>query len=341
METAHAQPPRWRLAIAAVYLGTVLMSWVVLSGCGTSPAEKTPLTIGVPREPLGALLAVAAGQDFFSDEGLNVTLVGDYPSGKRALAGMLDGEVELTAASEVPVVFRSMERGDFRIVATIGTSDNEPKIVARADRGIRQPTDLAGRHVATQRASAVHYYLHLFMLRHGLSDKVGEISFMNAEQLPAALADGEIDAFSMREPYVGEAQQRLGENAVVFSEPGLYVKTFNVVVREDAVRDQPQAVRAVLRALIRAEDFAREYPQEARRTVCEQLDMDAAAVEAAWSQIQLRVLLGQDLITLMEDEADWAIDNQFVESGQAPNYLEFIEVDPLKEVRPDRVTVVH
>jgi len=114
-----------------------------------------------------------------------------------------------------------------------------------------------------------------------------------------------------------------------------------VVVREDAVRDQPQAVRAVLRALIRAEDFAREYPQEARRTVCEQLDMDAAAVEAAWSQIQLRVLLGQDLITLMEDEADWAIDNQFVESGQAPNYLEFIEVDPLKEVRPDRVTVVH
>jgi NitT/TauT family transport system substrate-binding protein len=341
MDTAHTQQPVVRPILAAMRPAVGVVLLVALSGCGSGPKPKTPLTIGVPREPLGALMAVAAGQDFFSQEGLDVTLVSTYPSGKRALAGMLDGEVELTAASEVPIVFRSMQQGDFRIIATIGTSDNEPKIVARADLGIQQPADLAGRRIGTQQASAVHYYLHLFLLRHALSDKVRDIVFMKAEQLPTALASGDIDAFSMREPFVGEAEQLLGEKAIVFSEPGVYVKTFNLVVREDVLQQKPEAVRAVLRALVRAEEFVREHPLEARQTTGEQLDMDEAGLQAAWPQINLRVLLGQDLLTLMEDEADWAIDCGFVDAAEAPNYLEFIELEPLNQVCPDCVTVVH
>ena len=81
---------------------------------------------------------------FFAEEGVNVRIVDKYPSGKRTLQGLLDGEVTVAPTAEAPIVFRSFERGDFAIVATIGSSDNEPKIIARKDSGIEKPEDLRG-----------------------------------------------------------------------------------------------------------------------------------------------------------------------------------------------------
>ena len=58
----------------------------------------------------------------------------------------------------------------------------------------------------------------------------------NGEQMVALLANGEIDAFSHREPFISEAKKRLGDNAIVFEIPGAYTKTFNLVVRDDLVK---------------------------------------------------------------------------------------------------------
>ncbi len=299
----------------------------------------------MPREPLCALMAIAVGQGFFEAEGLDVTIDRSYPSGKRALGGLLDGNMQLTASAEVPIVFRSFDRDDFRVIATIGSSDNEPKIVACADQGIAdqgiaEPADLRGRRIATQEGSAVHYFLHLFLLQHGLTEADVELSFMKAEELPTALAEGKIDAFSMREPYVGEAQALLGENARVFAEPGLYVKTFNLVARPELLERQREAVEAALRALVRAEQFAIERPDEAKKVVAQQLEMEEGALDDVWDQIDLRVSLGQELLSGMEDEARWSLKGKLIEAEGIPNYLRLIDTDCLRRVRPRSVTII-
>lgn len=334
--------PRWVVrrgrAFAAVLVATVCLS--ALSGCGKPTAARKPLTVGMPREPLCALMAIAAGKGYFEDEGLDVTIDRSFPSGKRALGGLLDGKVELTASAEVPIVYRSFERDDFRVVATIGESDNEPKIVYRADRGISAGADLRDRRIATQEGSAVHYFLHLFLLRYGLTEDDVQLSFMKAEELPAALADGTLDAFSMREPYVGEARALLGEKAEVFEEPGLYVKTFNLVVCPQLLEERRETVEAALRALVRAEQFAIEEPEQAKKLVVQQLEMDPEAVDKFWPQIDLRVSLGQELLTVMEDEARWSQRGDADQAAEIPNYLRFIDTDCLRRVRPTSVTII-
>jgi sulfonate transport system substrate-binding protein len=331
-------PGRMGKTYAAVWIGVLCVS--VLSSCSKPPAVRQQLTLGMPREPLCALMAIAVGQGFFEAEGLDVTIDRSYPSGKRALGGLLDGKIQLTASAEVPIVFRSFDCDDFRVVATIGSSDNEPKIVARADQGIAEPADLRGRRIATQEGSAVHYYLHLFLLQHGLTEADVELSFMKAEELPTALAEGKIDAFSMREPYVGEAQALLGENARVFAEPGLYVKTFNLVARPELLEQQRETVEAALRALVRAEQFAIERPDEAKKVVAQQLAMEAGALDDVWDQIDLRVSLGQELLSGMEDEARWSLKGALIEAEGIPNYLRLIDADCLKRVRPKSVTII-
>lgn len=311
-----------------------------VGGGPTPDDDHPPVRIALSREPLCALLALAVERGYLAEEGVAAKIVDHYPSGKRALAGLLEGEVDVAPCAETPIVFRSFERRDFRIVATVGTSDNEPRIVARRDRGIDQPADLRGKRVATQRASAVHYFLYLFLLRHGMSEADVELSFLAAEELPDALDRGTIDAFSMREPFVGRAQALMGEDAVVFAEPGLYVKTFNLVVREDLAASRPEMLRALLRALLRAETFARRHPADAIEALADWMGTDRAIVGQVWPELELRVSLGQGLLGVLEDQARWAMQRGFIEAEGAPNYLDFVDPEPLAAVKPGAVTLI-
>src|SRR5947207_6040382 len=116
------------------------------------PREKVTLALG--REPLAALTMIALDQKFFEQAGLDVA-VKKYNSGGLALKGFLAGDAELATTADIPIAFESLARQDFSIVATIGSSDNEPSIVARKDRGIEKPEDLRGKRVANQKLSKV------------------------------------------------------------------------------------------------------------------------------------------------------------------------------------------
>ena len=324
----------------------LLAAMVFCSGCSSrsqtaSPARAEGLKVAITREPLGALIVIAAEKGYFSDAGVDIVPIDKYPSGKRALQGLLDGEVAVAPTAETPVVFRSFERDDFAIVATVGSSDNEPKIVARKTSGIAKPDDLRGKHLATQRVSAVHYFLHLFLLRHGIPEDEIELSYLKAEELPPALAEGRIDAFSMREPFVSEAAELTDGGVLIFEEPGLYVKSFNLTVAKELLHEDPDSVRRILEALVRAEQFAREHPEEAIDLVARQLGTDRAALAKTWSELDLRISLGQNLFRALEDEGRWALASGFVEGKELPNYLNFVHVAALKAVKPTAVTIIH
>lgn len=304
----------------------------------TGPREA--LTLGLARESLAALAMVARDRGFFAAAGLDVT-VKDYKSGSLAMKGLLAGDVAMTTAADIPVVFESMARRDFRIVATIGSSDNEPRIIARKDRDVQTPADLRGKRIATQKASAVHFFLHVFLLQNGMVAEDVTLSFLKADDLVKALVDGEIDAFSMREPYISQAAKQLGDNAVVFEKPGLYRKTFNVAVTADLLKHRPEVVRRAMQALVQAEAFAQKYPEQAIQIVAKVLESPPADIAAIWPDSVLKVSLDQSLLVSLEDEAKWVIGSKLTDATESPNYLEMIHVGSLKAAAPFLVSLIH
>ncbi len=295
--------------------------------------------LGLPLQPSSALLIVALEQGFFSNNGLQVS-VREYPSGKRALhEGLFEGEVDITGSADFPVTLAGMHRKDFRIIASIFSADNVNCIIARRDAGIEVATDLKGKHIATQQGSAVHYFLHLFLLEHGLSEEDVFLSFMKAEELPEALAKGRIDAFFIRAPYIGQAKELLGTNSVVFSAPGLYTQQELLLVREDVIREKPTLSRRILKALLEGEEYIRKNPEKAAVLIAEYLNADPTSIASRWSEFQIRLSLDQSLLVRLEDEARWAIAVKLVESPDVPNYLELIKMDDLRELRANAVTL--
>lgn len=310
-------------------------------GCQKGQPNRESISIGLAREPLNGLTIIAIEKGFFYQEDLDVKVV-EYPSGKRALVdGLLSGQVDVATVSEVPIVFNSFNRSDFSVVATAGSSDNEPRIIARKSSGIQKPADLEGKRLATQRASAVHFFLHLFMVKHGLSQDAVNLSFKKAEELPHALANGKIDAFSMREPFISKAKDLLKEDAIIFSEPGLYSKTFNLVVNNSVVLQRPAVIEQMLRALMQAEIFTANYPYQAMEIVANRLGINKKQMIDIWPEIRLKISLDQSLVYSLKDEARWAIDENLTDKHKIPNYFSLIYVNGLRAVKPQAVTIIY
>jgi ABC-type nitrate/sulfonate/bicarbonate transport system substrate-binding protein len=324
----------------------LLLAALSLSACLIQAQEKSPpppteaVTLGL-APALNYLTLIALDQGYFSDEGLDVTVV-EYSTGSRVLRdGLLAGEVEVGVIGLGPLVFGSFERDDFEIFGSISTLFDLYQVVARKDRAILAPADLKGKRLATSKASTFHYFVHNFLIENGLTDEEVTFSFKPAAELPAALASGEVDAISAREPFIAQAQNLLGDNAVVLAAPDLPANTLNLVALDPFLQNRPQVAERILRALIRAEDLARQQPDRAIEIVAHRLEAPEAEIAGAWPKVALQVSLDQELILSLENIARWAIKNELTETTDVPNYLDYIYLGALETVDPEAVTIIH
>lgn len=304
------------------------------------PGTRESVSISVPKPPSNWLTIIAVDQNFFSLEGLEV-IPKNYPSGKRALLGMLAGEVDLATTARVPFVFNSLKRQDFSVLATIGTSSNDDKIIVRKDRGILKPEDLKGKRMATHKSSSSHFFLHLFLIKHNILDSEIEISFAKVEKLPEFLNGGKVDAISSREPFLSEAKRLLGDKAIIFSEPSLYLKSFNLVAFNSFIEKKPEIIKRVLRTMLRAEEFVKKHPNQAIKIIANNLEIPESIVAENFKTLDLSVHLEEELLLALEDQAKWIMGDKFEGASKFPNYLNFMYFKPLQSIRPKAVTIIH
>ncbi len=254
---------------------------------------------------------------------------------------MFRKEVDIAISADVPIVLNSFNRSDYSVFAAIGQSFNDNKIVANRDRAIQTSEDLKGKRIGIQKQSAAHFFLYLFLLENRIIFTDIEASFIKVENLPHALERGEVDAISTREPFLTQAKKLLGDRAEVFAAPGLYTKTFSLVAFNDFIKQKPQVIQKILRALIRAEEFVKDYPEQASQFLAKRLNLPQAKVLETFSHMNLIVSLEQPILNIFADEARWAIDNHLTDKTEVPDLLDYIYLDGLKAVRPESVSIIH
>ncbi|HXU94632.1 MAG TPA: NrtA/SsuA/CpmA family ABC transporter substrate-binding protein [Gallionella sp.] len=336
---------RLKTGMLAVFLvsGALLAgAWYFIRKPAPSPPElRESVRIALPMHPTSLIAHVALDRGFFAANGLDVS-VKEYPSGKRALDdGLFGGQADITWSNETPVALAGFERSDFRIVSTTLSATNVNMIIARRDLGIERPEDLRGKRIATQKGSAVHFFLHLFLLDHGLTDRDVKLSFLKAEELPAALASGSIDAFSMRDPYIGQARTMMGKDkSIVFRAPGLYDQMDLMLIRRDVLEGRPGVARKALRAMLDAERYVAAHPDEAAAIMARTLKMNPDEAKAMLADLNPNVSLPQALLFLLESEARWAVKNGLTDRQELPDYLNLVDVEDLRSLRPQVVTIV-
>lgn len=323
---------KWLFGIALV-----LVALSIGAAKKAAPPEK--LTVAAVSVPLGTPVWVAEAEGFYREEGLEVTLH-SFELGKEALDAMLAGEADVATVAATPIVLASFTRRDFVVFANMSYADNDCKIVARRDRGIEAAADLKGKTVGTPKGTSGQYFLEAFLAHHGLAHDAVAIRDMKPARMADGLRRGEVDAVAVFEPYALETRKRLGDNAVVITAPEVYRETFNLTTRRQFADARPQALVKFLRAIVRAEDFIHTHPAEVQAIMAQRTGMSPTDLASVMPDFTFTLSLRQSLLSLLEDEARWAIRRGLVQGKTVPNYLGLLYPDALEAVSREAVTII-
>jgi NitT/TauT family transport system substrate-binding protein len=324
-----------------IFLCAALFS-VPPTGCrdrGTSGPRQnlTPVTL-CQGGTLTILPLIAQQRGFDAQEGLTITL-NHQKDGKLAIDALVAGECDFSTTGEPPIVSRSFEHDDFVILASLVSSENATKIIARRDRGIRTAADLRGRTVGVRKNTTSHFFIDMYLRKNGLSASDAKIRFLEPTAMLEALDRGEIDAYSGSDAYILSGEKLLGQNAVILSEPGLCYNANYLLAMKSYVESKPDNVRRLIAALLRAERFYTENPAKARALVVKAADVTRAELESILKDSHFAVTLHQPALITLGDHARWMIESRQTSRTSIPNYMTFIRRDFLQSLKPDAVTM--
>lgn len=321
------------LTVAALASTTLLAP-----ACGEAPPtprELIPITVAPTTLPGSAPIFVAREQGFFREAGLDAT-VRTYAAGRLALADLLAGKVDVAMVADTPIARSALDGRRPVVLATVDEIEGANYIVARKDRGITKATDLSGKRLGLLQGTSADYFQHVYLVTSGIDPRSVSLVPLDPDELVPALAQGRVDAISAFEPYTVQAEDTLGDNATVLANPRLYTTTWNVTVRGETTRADRETMVRFLRAIARAKDFIESNPSEAQRITSRGTGIPAAALRRTWAANRWTLSLDQTLILTLEDEARWMTGG----SGDIPDFLRHIDTAPLKQVRPEGVTIV-
>ena len=303
----------------------------------TGPMEK--ITVGVEKSLLPALVWIAEDNDYFTENGVEVTIK-EYDSGRAALKAMLDeGGLDMVTVAQTPVMFNSFDRSDFAIVSAIVSSYNEITVLARRDRGITKAGDLRGKKVGMTKGSSGQYFLDLFLSNNNLQLSEVEKVDLPTSQLVSNLTTGSVDAISTWNPHLYNAQKVLGGESIIFPTRKILRVDFYFVPNKNFLQNHPEAIARFLQALKQAEDFIKNNEDKSVDIVAKRLGLDRAFVASVWGDFQFGLFLDSTIIQTLENEAAWAIQNKLTDKTEVPDYHAFISVDALTQAAPEKVQI--
>lgn len=312
----------------------------LLSHTPGSSGQHEKLRLADGTSPGSAPVYVALEKGYFEQEGLEISF-SMYPSGKAALEAVIHGEADLSTVSDTPFAFAVMKGERISIIATLANIERLVAIVARKDQGISSPEDLRGKDIGVTEGTGAQFFLDSFLLFRRIPKREVRFSDVPPENMADALRKGEVQAVATWDPVWPRLQKEFGEKTVIFHDDRIYTMIWNLVGLQNFVQKNPKAVQKVLRALMKAEDFIKEMPEEARRIAARYLNTQASEFEKSWSFCRFRLSLDGTLLQTLEDQTRWAIKNKFAERKEVPNYLDHIHFEGMKSVRPDAVHIVH
>jgi NitT/TauT family transport system substrate-binding protein len=320
--------------LAAVKL-TILM--VVTPACSQDPIPTDIINIGATQIELNALLYVADEQGYFIKNGIQLAFK-EYPTGAAAIEGLNKGEVDIGLTFESVIVNNIFQNKDINVLATIDRSILF-YLVARADRGISGVKDLKGKNIGVPRNTIMEFYLGRMLALDGLNIRDITMVDMAPADAESTIKSGNLDAIIVFEPYVTQIQRNLGGAVITWPAQSNQLSYWSMASSLQWIDDHPGLVSRFFQSLEKAEKYITLQEKKTKEILKDRLKYDDEYLDKLWKDNQFTLSLDQALITAMEDEARWMIENNLTTGKEVPDFTAYIYEHALKEIKPEAVTI--
>ena len=319
-------------------LAIVLGSLFYLNSRKTYQGKPASLTIGTPALETNALIYIAGDTGYFERNGRKVTIK-EYDSGGAAVSGLMRNEIDLAIASEFVLVNNLLQQHEIRTLGSIDRFENM-FVIARKDRGNGKVTDLKNRKIGVPLGTIAAFYLGRYLTLHGLGPADVTILDVRPDHSADALAAGDADAVVIWHPHLDRIMDRYGGGVVVWPIQSNQLTYWNILGRADWMEAHRETIDRFLRSISQAEEYVSLHPEEAKALVKKRLGYDDAYIAKVWRDNLFSLSLDQALIAAMEDEARWMIANKLTAEKKVPDFLDYIDLDGLKAIKPEAVNII-
>jgi NitT/TauT family transport system substrate-binding protein len=324
------RPPRLRRVLALALLAAAVS---LAFGCRPS---RDRLVLGSVRIPSSGLVYIAHEAGCFDEERLEV-VQHPYSSGRDAITALRRGEVDAAIAYQTPVVLNAFADRTLRIVTTLHFTSRNTHLAARADRGIREVSDLRGKRVGVPLRTNAELFMRTLLAFDGIDPQEVVLIDIAPEDASGAFASGIVDAVAVWSPHVDAAAAALPPAEVVELYSDVYTEMSAIVTREEVRATRARALTKLVRCLRRAEESVEAAPD--RGLAGAHLiftEIDGAALRRQWSDNTLQLGLSNLLLAIMYQEMEWL--RASGEEGDVPPLSTMFAPEFLDVVHPDSVT---
>lgn len=258
---------RWVLTAGIVVAVILGLAREPQAGPGTG-LETRHLVLGFGVDPVFAPHIMAMEKGWFREAGFQRIETRTFTAGVLAGEALAAGEIHLWTPGNLPPI--SMRHNGLPIVI-LGT--NTPayidRLVVRADANVQRPSDLYNIRIGLLEGSVASAVLHRLAEYYRLDIRRLQVVNLPPPEQLTSLINNTIQAFIAWNPWPYLAQQRAnvkilhtGTVSQFADDSGRRVQTSHTrsvfVTSEQFIRRSPNAARAMMRVLLRAQGYVRD-----------------------------------------------------------------------------------
>lgn len=340
----------WKKMIAVVACAMTLTS--VIAGCGQDTSKEASkdtssteiVAYGVIDPQISAQQIIADKKGYFKEEGLNISNK-FIQSGGDMSSLISGGSAQVSFESPYTDIALAANGVGIKIVAPMANIGNTQAVVAGKNANIVNGKDLEGKKVGIPAGAGV--MIAIRNMCNELNVDINKIQFvtLSPSDAIAALEKGDIDAMACWEPWISNAKNNGGK--LLFSGLKSYlgdkqgdVNWMNfyttMQVSDTFLKEHPEEVKAMLRALKKATDFINENPDEAAEIIAKEINLDATQVKKIMSQNQYQMLYDDKFVNSCDEIANFMQETNNISTK--PDFEKYADSSILKSVDETLVT---
>jgi NitT/TauT family transport system substrate-binding protein len=253
---------------------------------GSSSGGTTKVSVGVIPIVDVAPIYLGKEQGFFADRGIDLDLV-QTTGGAASVPGVIAGDFQYSFANITSVLLAQSTGLPLRVIAEGNSSTGDDAadfagIVVPPGSPITSPKQLEGKTVAVNNLKNIGEVT----IRKAIEDDGGDPANVKFAELafpdmPAALANGQVDAAWLVEPFFTVAKQAgntLISSNLATAAPDLTIGTY--FTTEQQIKQNPELTKNFQDAIQESLQYASDNPDEVRRILLTYTKIDPAVAQA-------------------------------------------------------------
>lgn len=228
----------------------------------------------------------------------------NFPAAQPLGEALNAGAIDVGGLGDAPLIFAYAAGARVRAVAATRSTPTDLAIIVPDASPIKTAADLKGKRIATTRGSIGHYLAIATLERAGIKLSDVSLRFMQPADAKAALASGNVDAWSTWDPYVALAEQRDHDRSIangVNLSSGLSFQA----ATETSINDKHAEIADFLKRVAAGQRWALSHPDEVAAMQSKVTGLPPDVLKTVYQRAQLHpVVIDDGLVAEQQKTAD-------------------------------------